>query len=276
MGGQRRAALGAVGHDLVVLVEQPGVPDLAQRPPHRLDVVVVQRAVGVVQVQPEADALGERVPLLQELEHGLAAALVELGDAVALDVVLVPDAELALDLDLHRQAVAVPAALALHRVPAHGLVAGEQVLEHAGEDVVGARTAVGGGRALVEHPGGRALAPPDRLAEDVALAPAAQDLLLQRGKRGARIDGTMGRAGGHRRPILGGAPGPARRPDGAQPPGGASARARACASTGDRVAGAAASSRSRSSPSSRASRATSGSAPSLRTVLAPVSGRAPR
>src|SRR5947208_15616316 len=127
----------------------------------------------------------------------MAEAQFNLGDAVELNVVLVPDAELALDLDLHRQAVAVPAALALHRVPAHGLVAGEQVLEHTGEDVVRAGTAVRGGRALVEHPGIRALAPPDRLAEDVALKPAAQDLPLQRGKRRSPSDGTSAPAGGH-------------------------------------------------------------------------------
>jgi hypothetical protein len=85
----------------------------------------------VLEVQPEADALGQRVPLLQEREHRLAAALVELGDAVVLDVLLGADAQLFLDLDLDRQAVAVPAALALDRVPAHGLVAGEDVLEDA-------------------------------------------------------------------------------------------------------------------------------------------------
>ena len=52
---------------------------------------------------------------------------------------LVLDAELLLDRDLDRQAVAVPAALALDVVAAHRLVAREDVLEDAREHVVGAR-----------------------------------------------------------------------------------------------------------------------------------------
>ena len=93
--GERRAAARAVGHDLVALVEQPLVVDLAQRPPDRLDVRRVQRAVGVVEVDPEADALGQRVPVLEVLEDRLAAALVELGDPEFLDLLLVLDARAA-------------------------------------------------------------------------------------------------------------------------------------------------------------------------------------
>ena len=48
-----------------------------------------------------------------------------------LDLLLVVDAELLLDGDLDRQAVAVPAALALDEVPAHRLEAREDVLEDA-------------------------------------------------------------------------------------------------------------------------------------------------
>ena len=52
---------------------------------------------------------------------------------------LVGEAQLLLDLDLHRQAVAVPAALAGDVVAPHGLEAGEEVLEHPGPHVVQAR-----------------------------------------------------------------------------------------------------------------------------------------
>ena len=190
MAGERRAAPRAVGHDLVALVEQTLVAQLAQRPPDGLDVARVERAVGVVEVDPEPDALGQRVPVLQELEDRLAAALVELGDPVGLDLVLVLHAQLLLDGDLDREPVAVPAALALDEVAAHRLVARVEVLEHAREDVVGAGTAVGRRRALPEDPRLGALAAADRLAEDVALAPAREDLLLEGGERLLRIDGT--------------------------------------------------------------------------------------
>ena len=185
--GERGAASRAVRDDLVALVEQPLVPDLAQRPPDRLDVAVVERAVGVVEVDPEADPLGEPVPLLQEGEDRLAALGVELGDPVLLDLLLGGDAELLLDGDLDRQPVAVPAALALDVVAAHRLEARVDVLEDAGQDVVGAGPAVGGRRTLVEDPRLRPLTAAQRLGEDVPLAPALEDGLLHLGQRGGRV-----------------------------------------------------------------------------------------
>src|SRR4029077_4580560 len=122
--------------------------ELPQRPPDRLDVVVLERDVGVVEVDPEPDPLGQPVPLLDVLEDRLAAAGVELVDPELLDLLLGGDAELFFDLDLDRTPVAVPAALARPPVAAHRPVAGIDVLEDTGEHVVGAGTAVGRRRAL--------------------------------------------------------------------------------------------------------------------------------
>ncbi len=69
------AAARAVRDDLVPLVQQTLVPDLPQQPPHRLDVAVGVRVVGVLEVDPEADALGEALPLLQIRGHALLAEL---------------------------------------------------------------------------------------------------------------------------------------------------------------------------------------------------------
>ena len=135
-GRRGRPAARAVRHDLVPLVQEPLLPHLLQRPPDGLDVVVVEREVRLVRVDPEGDPLGQPLPLVDVLEHRLAALLVELGDAVALDVVLVVEAELPLDLELDRQAMAVPAALAVDLMAAHRLEAREDVLEHAAQDVV--------------------------------------------------------------------------------------------------------------------------------------------
>ena len=136
MRGERRAAARAVGDDAIALVEQPLGVDLLERPPDRLDVARVERAVGVVEVDPEADPLGQRPPLLEVLEHRLGAAAVELGDAELLDLGLVGEAELLLDGDLDAEAVAVPAALALAAIAAHRLVARVDVLEDARQHVV--------------------------------------------------------------------------------------------------------------------------------------------
>ena len=118
------------------LVEAPVVPDLPQRPPHGLDVFVAQGDVRIVEIDPEADPLGESGPVVDVAEDRLAALLVELGDAVGLDLVLLLDAELALDLELHGQPVAVPARLPGNPVAAHSPVARIDVLEDPGEHVV--------------------------------------------------------------------------------------------------------------------------------------------
>jgi len=131
VAADRRAAARAVRHDLVALIEQALVPDLPQQPPDGLDVLVVERVVGVAEVDPETDALGEAVPLLQVRGDALAAELVELGDAVVLDLLLAVDTEAALDLELDGKAVGVPARLARHAIAAHRLVAREEVLEDA-------------------------------------------------------------------------------------------------------------------------------------------------
>ena len=81
-------AAGAVRDHFVTLVQQVVVRDPLQRPPDRLDVLVGEGDVGVVEIDPEADALGQPVPLLDVREHRLPAALVELRDAELLDFVL--------------------------------------------------------------------------------------------------------------------------------------------------------------------------------------------
>ena len=137
---------------------------------------------GVVEVDPVTHAGRELVEGVGVPGHGLAALGVELGDAVRLDVLLAGEAELLLDRQLDREAVAVPAGLAGHVVAAHGAEAGEDVLEDARLDVVGAGHAVGGGRALVEHPLGAALGLLQALGEDLLLAPEVEHGVLERGQ----------------------------------------------------------------------------------------------
>ena len=198
---QRHLVAGAVRDDLQLLVQQALVVDGLERPPDRFDVLGVKRAVGVVEVDPEPDPLGHRVPVLDVAEDLLAAAGVELRDPEPLDVVLGGEPKLGFERQLYRQSVAVPAALALDEVPAHRAVAREDVLEHAREHMVEAGGAVGGRRPLVEAPSRSVAAAPDRLGEHVPLAPALEHALFELGKRDAGIDGAVRH--GHGRTILG-------------------------------------------------------------------------
>ena len=139
------------------------------------------------------DAVGQRRPVLDVALHRLPAALVERFDAVGLDLVLGAEAELLLDLELDRQPVAVPPALAGDVVAPHGLEAGVEVLEDPGPHVVQAGPAVGGGRALVEDPRLGALAAAGaRRLDDLALPPAGQDPLFEGARSRAGSTGPNG------------------------------------------------------------------------------------
>ena len=114
--------------------------------------------------------------------HRFAAAGVELLHAVGLDVRLAVEAEFLLNSQLHGQAVAVPAGLAVDAEALHGLEPGKDVLEHPGLDVVGAGLSVGGGRAFVEGPRLPSAGPLQRLGEGVVGGPEVENLVFQLGE----------------------------------------------------------------------------------------------
>jgi hypothetical protein len=178
VAAERGLVAGTVGRDPESLVDQPLVPHPLQRPPHRLDVVAGQRPVRVLVVLPERHPVGHLQPRVHVLVHAGPAQLVELLDPELLDLLLAGDAERLLDLELDREPVRVPARLALDVAALHGLVAADDVLERASQHMVDAGPAVRGGRALVEHEAGRALAVGEALPERVLLAPEACDVLL--------------------------------------------------------------------------------------------------
>src|SRR6185503_10285521 len=101
------------------------------------------------------------------------------------------EAQLLLDGELDRQAVAVPAALPLDEVALHGLEAWEHVLEDASLDVVGAGAAVGGRRALVEGPARLAGGPVEGLLEGLLVTPEREHLVFEGGEVHLGRDGAV-------------------------------------------------------------------------------------
>ena len=118
----------------------------------REQVAQAQQLGRVVPVHPvaEPDALlglagGER-------EHALLAQAHELGDAVRLDVALAREAEVALDVDLDPQALAVEAVLVALVLAQHRVEPLVQVLVRAAPGVVDAHRVVGRDRPVEEAP----------------------------------------------------------------------------------------------------------------------------
>ena len=189
VAAQRRPTARAVGHHLDVLVEEALVPDGLEVRPHRLHELGREGPVGVVDVEPVPDPLGEGLPFVDVVAHRLPAQPGELGDAhLFLDLALGGDAQLLLHLDLDRQAVGVPAGLPGDGVPPHGPVAAEQVLVGPGPDVMEPGAPVGSRRALVKHPGLGAVPQFHRPLEDAVLLPSGQLFGLEGGEIGVGGD----------------------------------------------------------------------------------------
>ena len=178
VAGKRGAAAGAVGHDLEALVEQALFPDLLQAPPFGLDIVVLIGDVGVLHIRPEGHAVGHFLPLVLVLPHALFALGDEGLDAVGLDLRLAVQAQQLFHLQLHRQAVGVPAGLAQYVLALHALEARNQVLDGARLNVADVRAAVGRGRAVEEGETLRAVAVMEAFFHDAFALPEVQHFLF--------------------------------------------------------------------------------------------------
>ncbi len=148
---QRRLAAPAVGEHAEALVHQALVVEALERPHDGFHVVGVERLVVVREVDPAGLTRDVALPVHRVLQHRRPAGVVELVHAEFEDLRLRGDAELLLRLDFGRQAVAVPAEPALDPATPHGLVARNQVLHVAGQQVAVVRQAVRERRAVVEH-----------------------------------------------------------------------------------------------------------------------------
>ena len=153
----------------MTLVKQVFLPQGFSDPPDGFNILVGESDVGILQADPESNPVGQALPVLDIVESGAAAELVEAGNAVLFDLCLAGKAELFLHRDLNRQSVGIPAAAAHHMVAAHTLVAREYIFKSPRQDMVHARHAVGGWRAFVEDKLRTALALGAGFFEDSAL-----------------------------------------------------------------------------------------------------------
>ena len=183
---QRSLIPPAVGQHAVPLVGEALVPELLERPEHRLHVARVERLVAAFEVDPARLAGDVVLPLLRVLEHRLAGLRVEGSDPHLLDLALLGDAELLHGLELSGKAVRVPAEDAVDFLAPHRLEAREEVLRVSGQQVSVVRQSVGERRAVVEDPLLGAVALRDRRAEGVVARPEVEHVALDRGKARAR------------------------------------------------------------------------------------------
>ena len=176
---QRRRAARAVGKNLVPLVDQPLIPEALENPPDRLHETAIHRAVAVAEIHPAPHPADHLLPLGGVAQHDRTARLVELVDAVRLDVPLAGEIQLFLHLVLDRQPVAVPAETALDVLATHRLVARHHILDGSGEQVAVVRQPGRERRAVVEDEFIAAAALFERFVKNFRLLPEFEDFALQ-------------------------------------------------------------------------------------------------
>ncbi len=150
--------------------------------------------VGVVPVHPVAESDGLLGLDGRVGQDALLAEAHEVGDAEGLDVLLAREAQLALDVDLDPEALAVEAVLPALVLAEHGVVATEGVLVGPSPGVVDAHRVVGRDGAIDEGPvrAARVLCP--QLLEDAPRTPGSERAVLlcrQVRLRGDSREGTL-------------------------------------------------------------------------------------
>ena len=174
-------------------VAHRAVRSLDRGRPRRIRGEQVAQAAELVRVvpvhpHPEPDRLlglarGEgQDPLLAEAD--------ELGDAEGLDVLLAGEAEVAFDVDLDPQALAVEPVLVALVVAEHRVEALVEVLVGPAPGVVDAHRVVGRDRAVEEAPARAARVLGPQPGERPSLAPSGEHLVLGRDEVGLGADGT--------------------------------------------------------------------------------------
>ena len=122
-------------------------------------------------------------------QDALLAQRHELGDAVGLDVALARESQVALDVDLHPETLAVEPVLPALGLAEHGVVALEDVLVGPAPGVVDAHRVVRRDRTVEEAPARAGGVLGTKARERLAVAPHGEDLVLLGDQVRLRADG---------------------------------------------------------------------------------------
>ena len=127
--------------------------------------------VGIIHVRPEADLTGELLPHSLIAPYRLFTFLDKGLDPVFLDLLLSVNADLLLDLQLHRKSGGIPAGLTDDLESLHGLIPRNHILDDTGQHMTDMGLSVCCRRAVIEGIGGKILLLLDTLLKYLVLVP---------------------------------------------------------------------------------------------------------
>ena len=166
--------------DLMSLVKEPLVEERLERPPDRFDKRLMERHIGVIEIDPEPEPFGQFFPLLCVTKDVLNTVVNERFDTVRLDLFLRVNPQFFTDFDLDRQTVGIPTGFPFAEKPFHRLIAGIEVFNRAGQAMSGMGKPVRGRRSLVKNKFATVLQTAlfERFLVNIPLPPAADQFFF--------------------------------------------------------------------------------------------------
>ena len=150
---KRSSAARAVRHNLKSFIKEILIPDFFQRPPLRLNIIVVISYIRMIHVGPETNGRRKILPHSLVFPDAFFTLLDKRLHTVSLDLFLAVKPELFLNLKLYRKSVSIPSGLTGNHVALHGTISGDHILDNAGQYMTDMRLAVGCGRSVIESIG---------------------------------------------------------------------------------------------------------------------------
>ena len=175
--GSRRIRLYGVS-----LVKITFIVKLFEQPPYRFYVSVVICDIRVVEIHPITHLVGEISPFLGVFHHLMTAGGIVFVYGNLLAYVFLGDSQSLLNAQLHREAMGVPAGLALYLEAPHGLVAACYVFYGTGHHMMYTRHSVGRRRPFVENERGATFALGHARFEKAVGVPYLEHLLVDVGE----------------------------------------------------------------------------------------------
>ena len=164
--------------NLITLVHQSPIPHLFYCPPDSLNIFIVHCDIGMLHVNPEANALGHCLPFLEVSKDTLTAAGIEAGNTVFLNLCFTRKSKLSFHLQLHRQAMGIPTGDARGIIALHCLIARYNVFEDTSQHMMDTGTTVSGRWSLIKSEARATLTSFYATLKDAVFPPPAKYLFL--------------------------------------------------------------------------------------------------
>ena len=178
VGGQRRPAARAVRHNLKAFIQELFIPDLLQRPPFRLNKIIVIGDIRMFHIRPETDGIRELLPHTLVFPYGFLTLADKRIDTIILNLILSVDAECLLHFQFHGKSVGIPAGLSRNLISLHGTVTRNHILDDTGQDMADMRLAVCCRRSVIKSVGRSLFPAVDGFLKNIFFFPEINYLFL--------------------------------------------------------------------------------------------------